>query len=126
MNLVSNVTTFTGLPDIPLTSLRVALNGGPSALFGTLCKAPSGTATATLTDQNGDKTVKAPADFKLVGKPYGTAPYGIAMPKDLKLEQPVLDALKVLMSNGQYKAILNKWGIADGAISNPQINGAIS
>ncbi len=69
VNLVSNVTTFTGLPDIPLTSLRVALNGGPSALFGTLCKAPSGTATATLTDQDGDKTVKAPADFTIAGCP---------------------------------------------------------
>jgi polar amino acid transport system substrate-binding protein len=64
--------------------------------------------------------------FKVVGKPYGTAPYGIAIPKDLKLNQAVLDALKVLMSNGKYKAILTKWGIADGAITNPQINGAIS
>jgi len=69
---------------------------------------------------------KAGGQFKLVGKPYGTAPYGIAMPKDLKLEQPVLDALKVLMSNGKYMAILKKWGIESGAISNPQINGAIS
>jgi polar amino acid transport system substrate-binding protein len=64
--------------------------------------------------------------FKTVGTPYGTAPYGIAIPKDLKLNQAVLDALKVLMSNGKYKAILTKWGIADGAIDNPQINGAIS
>ena len=31
--------------------------------------APSGTATATLTDQNGDKTVKAPANFAVVGCP---------------------------------------------------------
>ncbi len=69
---------------------------------------------------------KSGGQFKTVGKPYGTAPYGIAIPKDTKMAQPVLDALKVLMSNGQYKAILTKWGIADGAISNPQINGAIS
>jgi polar amino acid transport system substrate-binding protein len=69
---------------------------------------------------------KSGGQFKLVGKPYGTAPYGIAMPKDLKLTQPVLDALKVLMSNGKYMAILKKWGIESGAISNPQINGAIS
>jgi len=69
---------------------------------------------------------KSNGQFKLVGKPYGTAPYGIALPKDLKLEQPVLDALKVLMSNGKYMAILKKWGIESGAISNPQINGAIS
>lgn len=63
--------------------------------------------------------------FKTVGTPYGTAPYGIALPKDLGLNQAVLDALKVLMSNGTYKAILTKWGIADGAIDNPTINGAI-
>src|SRR4051794_680511 len=69
---------------------------------------------------------KSSGQFKTVGTPYGTAPYGIALPKDLKLNQAVLDALKVLMTNGQYKAILTKWGIADGAISNPQINGAIS
>jgi len=69
---------------------------------------------------------KSSGQFKLVGKPYGTAPYGIALPKDLKLEQPVLDALKVLMSNGKYMEILKKWGIESGAISNPQINGAIS
>src|SRR5581483_1438749 len=59
---------------------------------------------------------KSGGQFKLVGTPYGTAPYGIAMPKDLKLEKPVLDALKVLMSNGKYKAILTKWGIQSGAI----------
>jgi polar amino acid transport system substrate-binding protein len=48
------------------------------------------------------------------------------MPKDLKLTKPVLDALKTLMSNGKYMEILKKWGIQSGAISNPQINGAIS
>ena len=30
------------------------------------------------------------------------------------------------MSNGKYKEILEKWGIQEGAISNPKINGAIS
>jgi len=64
--------------------------------------------------------------FKTVGTPYGTAPYGIAIPKDSGMDKPVLDAIKQLMSNGQYKAILTKWGIADGAITSPVINGAIS
>jgi hypothetical protein len=69
VNLVSNVTTFTGLPDIPLTSLVVELDGGPNGLFATLCHDPSGTASATLTDQNGDKTVTAPAKFTIAGCP---------------------------------------------------------
>jgi polar amino acid transport system substrate-binding protein len=64
--------------------------------------------------------------FKLTGTPYGTAPYGIALPKNSGLAQPVLDALKHLMSTGRYKAILTKWGIQNGAISNPVINGATS
>ena len=38
----------------------------------------------------------------------------------------MLAALKALMANGQYKAILAKWGISSGAITNPQINGATS
>lgn len=69
---------------------------------------------------------KTGGQFKLVGTTYGTAPYGIAIPKDIALQKPVLDALKVLMSNGTYMKIMQKWGIAKGAISNPKINGAIS
>jgi hypothetical protein len=69
VNLLNNTTTFTGLPDIPLTTLQVALDGGTNGLFGTHCKVPSGTASATLTDQNGDKTVTAPAKFTIAGCP---------------------------------------------------------
>ena len=34
--------------------------------------------------------------------------------------------MKQLMADGDYKAILNHWGIASGAIGNPVINGATS
>jgi polar amino acid transport system substrate-binding protein len=69
---------------------------------------------------------KSNGQFKLSGKPYGTAPYGIAIPKGNGMAKPILGALKLLMSSGTYKAILTKWGIAGGAIANPKINGAIS
>jgi polar amino acid transport system substrate-binding protein len=62
--------------------------------------------------------------FKLVGTPYGTAPYGIAIPKKSGLAQPMLAAVKALIANGEYKKILDKWGVADGAIAAPVINGA--
>ncbi len=62
--------------------------------------------------------------FTLVGKTYAFAPYGLAVPKTSGLAKPMLAALKELMANGKYKAILEKWGIQEGAISNPQINGA--
>lgn len=69
---------------------------------------------------------KSNGQFKTVGTPYGEAPYGIAIPKDSGLAQPVLDAVKQLISDGQYKQILEKWGIQDGAITDPVINGAQS
>jgi polar amino acid transport system substrate-binding protein len=69
---------------------------------------------------------KTGGQFKLSGKPYGTAPYGLAVPKGSGLDKPLLDALKTLIQNGQYQAILKKWGIEAGAIENPTINGATS
>ncbi|HEU5428475.1 MAG TPA: ABC transporter substrate-binding protein [Actinocrinis sp.] len=64
--------------------------------------------------------------FIIAGTPYGTAPYGIAIPKGNGMSNAVLAALKVLISNGTYTQILTKWGIQDGAITNPVINGATS
>jgi len=69
---------------------------------------------------------KSGGTFKLTGKSYGTAPYGIAMAKNSGLDKPVLAAMKVLIANGTYMKILKKWGIEAGAISKPVINGAIS
>jgi polar amino acid transport system substrate-binding protein len=64
--------------------------------------------------------------FKLGPTPYGTAPYGIAIPKDTGMAKPVLAAVKALMADGTYTKILDKWGIQSGAISDPVINGATS
>jgi polar amino acid transport system substrate-binding protein len=67
---------------------------------------------------------KSGGRLTVAGKPFGTAPYGVAIPKGTGMPQPVLDALKVAMANGAYDAILRKWGIQDGAIHDPVINGA--
>jgi len=57
---------------------------------------------------------------------FGAAPYGIALPKGNGMAKPVLEALKVLMANGTYAAILKKWELESAAINNPTINGAQS
>jgi polar amino acid transport system substrate-binding protein len=64
--------------------------------------------------------------FKISGQPYGVAPYGIAMNKGNGLSKPINDAIKELISDGVYKRIMDKWGVADGAVSSTQINGAQS
>lgn len=66
--------------------------------------------------------------FKITGQAYGTAPYGLALPKGNGMDKAVLAALKVLMSKGTYTQILTKWGIQAGAIppSQVKINGGTS
>ena len=64
--------------------------------------------------------------FKLVGKTYAFAPYGLAIPKTTGMTTPIQAALKVLIANGEYHAILAKWGLEEGAITEPTINGAKS
>lgn len=64
--------------------------------------------------------------FKLVGKSYEFAPYGLAVPKTSGMTKPLLAALKLIVANGTYHAILAKWGLLEGAITAPKINGAIS
>ncbi|MGC9163813.1 MAG: ABC transporter substrate-binding protein [Thiomonas sp.] len=67
---------------------------------------------------------KSHGQFKLTGDAYNSAPYGIAMPKNSGLAEPVLAALKKVIASGEYAKILHKWGITQGAIKDPVINGA--
>ena len=63
----------------------------------------------------------------IAGKSYEDAPYGIAIPKDAgTLKQAIQGALVALIADGSYKTILAKWGVDDGAITAPAINGATS
>ena len=64
--------------------------------------------------------------FSLTGPSYGTAPYGIAVPKGSGMAEPMLAAVKHIISDGTYMKILSKWGVQEGAISNPAINDAVS
>ena len=65
VDLNNNSTTFSGIPDFPLTDLKVSLDGGKNAVFDATCRPASGSATATLISQNGDQTKQAPAPFTI-------------------------------------------------------------
>ena len=64
--------------------------------------------------------------FQQTGTAFEVAPYGIALPKGNGMAPAVLQAIKDLIANGTYKTILDKWGVSDGAITDPVINGATS
>ena len=70
--------------------------------------------------------VQSDGKLKLTGGSYANEPYGIAMAKDSGMQQPVLDAVKAIMADGTYDKILEYWGLKDGAIDNPVIDGAVS
>lgn len=67
--LATKNAVFTGLPDIPLTNLKLVLNGGANGMFLTNCNPGSGVADAASTDQNGDKTVSATIPYDISGCP---------------------------------------------------------
>jgi polar amino acid transport system substrate-binding protein len=60
------------------------------------------------------------------GPTFGTAPYGLAFPKGNGMAKAALAALKKLMADGTYTAILKTWQLQSAAISKPVINGATS
>lgn len=71
---------------------------------------------------------KSNGQFKLVGKTFASAPYGLALPKGSKLVPAVQAALKLLIKNGTYTKVLTKWGLQNGAVSasRVKVNGATS
>lgn len=69
---------------------------------------------------------KSEGKLKATGTPYAVAPFGIAIPKDSGLAEPILEAVKATMADGDYQKILEKWGVQDSAITSPVINGAES
>jgi polar amino acid transport system substrate-binding protein len=69
--------------------------------------------------------------FKLVGKAIEVAPYGIATSKSTSGKQfakAIQAAIKTLIANGTYGAILKRYGVTAGGLTSSQIvlNGAIS
>jgi len=58
-----------------------------------------------------------------VGDIYDAAPYGYVMPKaETGLADAIVAALKALDTSGDYKKVLDAWGVSAGAISDFAVN----
>jgi polar amino acid transport system substrate-binding protein len=65
--------------------------------------------------------------LSLVGDIYDSAPYGYVLPKDqTDFASAVASAVQALITDGSYKTILDKWGVAAGAITTPAVNPTVS
>jgi polar amino acid transport system substrate-binding protein len=68
---------------------------------------------------------KSNGQLQTLGDIYDSAPYGyVAKKADQGLAEAIQGALQQLISDGSYKQILDKWGVAAGAITTPEINPA--
>jgi hypothetical protein len=85
IGVTTNSVSFSNVPDVPLTSLAVVLNGGSAGLFQTTCSPVTSTATASFTDQNGDKTVPGSSVFTVSGCPATKVVPGVPTLSSVKL-----------------------------------------
>ena len=61
--------------------------------------------------------------IEAVGDIYDAAPYGYVVPKDqTDLANAIVAALKSLDQSGDYKKVLQSWGVDAGAISDFAVN----
>ena len=113
VNLATNTTTFTGVPDLPLSDLKVQLTGGPQAAFATTCVTPSGDAVGSFTSQDGDLFASSTAPFTVAGCPPpsstggsgGTGGPGIGKPTVVPLGLPSLVSASVSGLRRDHPAI---------------------
>jgi polar amino acid transport system substrate-binding protein len=69
------------------------------------------------------RTLGGGKKYIVAGKQFGVVPYGIAVSKkDTALRDRLQDALKALIADGTYDALLKKWGLEQGAMRSAPIN----
>jgi polar amino acid transport system substrate-binding protein len=64
--------------------------------------------------------------LEAAGPTFDSAPYGWPVQKGSPLAQSLQKALEHLIETGKYKEIATNWGVEQGMIDKPVINGAIS
>lgn len=62
--------------------------------------------------------------LQAAGKTFDVAPYGFPVAKNTGMAKAVQAAVQSLIDDGTYGKILDKWGVADGAVQTAQINAA--
>ena len=60
------------------------------------------------------------------GEIFDSAPYGWPVKKGSALAAVAAEGAEHLIDTGNYKEIATNWGVEDGMIDKPVINGAIS
>lgn len=69
------------------------------------------------------RTLGGGKKYIVAGQQFGVVPYGIAVAKkNIALRNRVQAALRTLIADGTYDALLEKWGLEQGAMRSASIN----
>lgn len=71
--------------------------------------------------------IKQSGKLEQLGEIYDAAPYGVVVPKDqTEFATSIQGAINAMIENGSYQAVLDQWGLADGAITESEVNPSTS
>ncbi|HQR79806.1 MAG TPA: ABC transporter substrate-binding protein [Actinomycetota bacterium] len=71
--------------------------------------------------------IKLTSSLEQLGDIYDSAPYGVVVPKDeTEFATAIQGAINALIADGTYQAILDEWGVGNGAITESQVNPSAS
>lgn len=69
------------------------------------------------------RTLAGGKKYAIAGRQFGVVPYGIAVAKsNAALRDRLQRALKAIIADGTYDALLEKWGLEQGAMRSAPIN----
>jgi polar amino acid transport system substrate-binding protein len=70
-----------------------------------------------------NQVLAAPTALELLGDQVQAVPYGIAVPNtQTQLRDAIVNALKAIVADGSYAAMLQKWNMPQGAIGDVSLN----
>lgn len=71
--------------------------------------------------------IKLTPTLEQLGEIYDSAPYGVVVPKDeTEFAEAIQGAINALIADGTYQAILDQWGVGNGAITESEVNPSAS
>ncbi len=131
LKVAVQATTYQDTDEVPAKSAACVEAGKPAITIVPFDTQDAATAAVTLGQvdaMSADSPVTAAAiaaskgKLQAAGSSFEVAPYGYVIAKGSKLVEAVQAALQSLIDDGTYLKILNKAGVADGAITKATIN----
>ena len=133
LNVAVQATTYQDTVEVPAKSAACVAAGKPAikkVSLDTQDAAANAVALGQADAFSADSPVtlygivKLKGKLQTAGKTFEAAPYGMAVAKGSGMAKAVQAALQSMLDDGSYGKVLDKWGVADGAVKKTPVNAA--